>query len=65
MICESGLIFRIHVGKQNWVFVFQKICDQWDRLGTLTAQRRQGLDVSKYLRAHLSNFIMVDVSAFN
>lgn len=22
----------------------QKICDQWDRLGTLTAQRRQGLD---------------------
>ena len=27
----------------------QRICDQWDLLGTLTAQRRTALDVRKIL----------------
>ena len=37
----------------------QRICDQWDLLGTLTQQRREALDVSKYFGGNFFSLILL------
>ena len=42
------MISRFRAKYYIWLFLVlfrcQRICDQWDRLGTLTQQRRVGMD---------------------